>query len=50
MMKWLKGKSFAFNYLDNYLVKRDGSAIIKEFIGLRMVTLMGSGLALRVAK
>ena len=50
MISWLKGKSFAFNFLDNYLVKRDRSAIIREFIGLGMVTLMGSGLALRVAQ
>ena len=50
VIKWLKGKSYAFICLDNYLVKRDRSASINESIGLGVVTIVGSGLALRVAQ
>jgi hypothetical protein len=50
VINWLKGKSYAFICLDNYLVKRDRSASINESIGLGVVTIVGSGLALRVAQ
>lgn len=50
MIKWLTGKSDTFIRLENHLVKRDRSASLKQIIGLGIVTVMGSGLALRVAK
>ena len=50
MIKWLKGKSYTFIRLENHLVKRDRPASLKKIIGLGIVTVMGSGLALRVAK
>ena len=50
MIKWLKGKSDKFIRLENHLVTRDRSASLKQIIGLGIVTVVGSGLALRVAK
>ena len=50
MIKWLSGKSYTFIRLENHLVKRDRSASLNKIIGLGIVTVMGSGLALRVAK
>ena len=50
MIKWLTGKSYTFIRLENHLVKRDISASLKKIIGLGIVTVMGSGLALRFAK
>ena len=50
MIKWLTGKSDTFIRLENHLVKRDRSASLNKIISLGIVTVMGSGLALRVAK
>ena len=50
MIKWLTGKSDTFIRLENHLVKRDRPASLKKIIGLGIVTVVGHGLALRVAK
>ena len=50
MRKCLTGKSYTFIRLEKHLVKRDRPASLKKIISLGIVTVVGSGLALRVAK